>query len=169
LPNPALIAQRSNPSIQREKRKQSTNSSIDLVMTIAEEQKYELSKAVEVIKDRLFFASVNGTLCDTPNHHCFCTDATLCYEPFFSDFGPLNLSCLYRFCQDLIERLKEHEAKAVVYYCGTKAQSRANSAAMIGAYQIIYMDKTPAEAYSCLRRMGALIERGGGGLRESLL
>jgi len=50
-------------------------------------------------------------------------------------------------------RLKEHEGKAVVYYCGTKAQSRANSAAMIGAYQIIYMGKTPAEAYGCLRRM----------------
>lgn len=120
---------------------------------IAEEQRYELSSAVEVVKDRLFFASVNGTLCDTPDHHCFSTDSSLCYEPFFSDFGPLNLSCLYRFCQDLMARLKEHEGRAVVYYCGTKGQSRSNSAAMIGAYQIIYMDKTPSEAYSCLRRM----------------
>jgi cell division cycle 14 len=126
-------------------------------MTIAEstseERKYELSSAVEVVKDRLFFASVNGTLCDTPQHHCFSTDTSLCYEPFFSDFGPLNLSCLYRFCQDLLTRLKEHEGKAVVYYCGIKAQSKANSAAMIGAYQIIYMDKTPMEAYASLRRM----------------
>lgn len=125
--------------------------------TICDENKYELSSAVEVVKDRLFFASVNGTLCDTPHHHCFSTDAILSYEPFYSDFGPLNLSCLYRFCQDLISRLKEHEGKAIVYYCGTKAQSRANSAAMIGAYQIIYMDKTPSEAYSCLKRMEPFI------------
>lgn len=124
-------------------------------MTIPEaaENKYELSKAVEVIKDRLFFASVNGTLRDTSDHHCFCTDAALRYEPFFSDFGPLNLSCLYRFCQELKTRLREHEGKQIVYYCGMKAQSRANSAAMIGAYQIIYMDKTPIEAYSSIQRM----------------
>lgn len=126
-------------------------------MTIAaeqqREQRYELSQAVEVIKDRLFFASVNGTLCETPKHHCFCTDSSLCYEPFFTDFGPLNLSCLYRFCQDLTARLKEHENKAVVYYCGIKPQSRANSAALIGSYQIIYMNKTPEEAYASLRRM----------------
>lgn len=124
-----------------------------IAASVSEENKYELSSAVEVVKDRLFFASVNGSLCDTPHHHCFSTDTTLCYEAFYSDFGPLNLSCLYRFCQDLMSRLKEHEGKAIVYYCGTKAQSRANSAAMIGAYQIIYMDKTPTEAYSCLRRM----------------
>jgi len=126
-------------------------------MTIAEpssqDRKYELSNAVEVVKDRLLFASLNGTLCDTPRHHCFSTDSSLCYEPFFSDFGPLNLSCLYRFCQDLIARLNEHEGKTIIYYCGTKAQSRANSAALIGAYQIIYMNKNPSDAYACLRRM----------------
>lgn len=127
-------------------------------MTIAteqqpEQQHYELSQAVEIMKDRLFFACVNGTLCETPNHHCFSTDTSLCYEPFFTDFGPLNLSCLYRFCQDLNTRMKEHEGKAIVYYCGIKPQHRANSAAMVGAYQVIYMNKTPDEAYASLRRM----------------
>lgn len=28
------------------------------------------------------------------------------YEPFFADFGPLNLGCVYRFCQQVIASLK---------------------------------------------------------------
>jgi cell division cycle 14 len=38
-----------------------------------------------------------------------------------------------------------------VYYCNTHAQFKANSAAMIGAYQIIYMNKNPSEAYAPLK------------------
>jgi len=125
-------------------------------MTIAgaDEHKYDISDAVEVIPGRLYFASVNGTLRDTPHHHCFSTDSSLCYEPFFSDFGPLNLSCLFRFCQDLRAKLEEHsDQKAVVYYCSTTPQQKANSAALMGCFQVIYMGKTPGDAYSCLQRM----------------
>jgi len=126
-------------------------------MTIAgsEEQKFELSNAVEVIKGRFYFASIDGTLCDTPTQHCFSTDVDLHYEPFFTDFGPLNLACLYRFCFELRRKLEEHAdtQKAVVYYCGTTPQFKTNSAALVGGYQVIYMGKTAPEAYSCLQQM----------------
>jgi len=109
---------------------------------------------VEVIKGRLYFASVDGTLRDTPSYHCFSTDASLCYEPFFSDFGPLNLSCLFRFCQELRGKLEEYaNKKGIVYYCTSTPQFKSNSAVLVGCYQIIYMGKTATEAYACLHRM----------------
>ncbi len=52
---------------------------------------------------RLYFMSLSfGTkgekLKSTDTTHYFESDTMLHYEPFFADFGPLNLSQLYRFC-----------------------------------------------------------------------
>lgn len=76
---------------------------------------------------------------------------------FFSDFGPLKLSCLYRFCREVRSKLEAYKAKRIVYYCSTKPQHRANSAVLVGAYQVIYMNKTPAEAYATLQCMEPFI------------
>jgi len=40
------------------------------------------------------------------NTEFFSIDTTLHYEPFFSDFGPLNLGCTYRFCEMLSAKLE---------------------------------------------------------------
>ncbi len=38
--------------------------------------------------------------------HLFSVEETLRYVPFYNDFGPLNLGCLYRYCKLVIEKLK---------------------------------------------------------------
>jgi hypothetical protein len=38
--------------------------------------------------------------------HFFCIDTTLLYGAFFTDFGPLNLGCTYRFCMMVNNKLK---------------------------------------------------------------
>ena len=32
-------------------------------------------------------------------HLVYCIDYELVYEPFFADFGPLNMGLSYRFCE----------------------------------------------------------------------
>ena len=58
------------------------------------------------ISGRLYFAVVKRPPSDTSRRHYFQTDTTLQYEPFFKDFGPLNLGLLYRFCKTLNAKLK---------------------------------------------------------------
>jgi hypothetical protein len=58
--------------------------------------------------DRLYFATLRGhyRLKSTPNTHYFSVDDELVYESFNSDFGPLNLAMLYRYCQKLNGKLR---------------------------------------------------------------
>ena len=35
------------------------------------------------------------------------------YEPFFADFGPLNMGCVYRFCQTLLASIKVRQTASL--------------------------------------------------------
>jgi hypothetical protein len=55
------------------------------------------------------------------------------YEPFYADFGPLNLGKTYRFCELTARLLAEAEqrGKRVFLYCGPQPQQRANAAVLV--------------------------------------
>lgn len=71
------------------------------------------------------------------------------YEPFFADFGPLNLGQLYRFVEKLRSLLaKAEERRCGVYYvCGADPHRRSNSAVLLGAYCILEWGWSAEEAY----------------------
>ncbi|NWR70863.1 CC14A phosphatase, partial [Centropus unirufus] len=102
--------------------------------------------------DRLYFATLRNKPKNTVNTHYFCTDEELVYENFYGDFGPLNLAMLYRYCCKLNKKLKYFSLsrKKIVYYTSFDQRKRANAACLIGAYAVIYLKKTPEEAYRTL-------------------
>ncbi|NXO35016.1 CC14A phosphatase, partial [Locustella ochotensis] len=102
--------------------------------------------------DRLYFATLRTKPKSTVNTHYFCTDEELVYENFYGDFGPLNLAMLYRYCCKLNKKLKYFSLsrKKIVYYTSFDQRKRANAAFLIGAYAVIYLKKTPEEAYRTL-------------------
>ena len=81
--------------------------------------------------------------------HFFSIDTQLVYWNFFLDFGPLNLGQLYRFCQMLNSKLQNQELAnmKIYYFSGTHPHRRTNAAFMICAWAILYMNKSPEEAY----------------------
>uniref|UniRef100_A0A3B4Y4M4 protein-tyrosine-phosphatase n=1 Tax=Seriola lalandi dorsalis TaxID=1841481 RepID=A0A3B4Y4M4_SERLL len=93
----------------------------------------ELLGAAELIKERLYFATLRSKPKSTANTHYFCTDDEFLYENFYADFGPLNLAMLYRYCCKLNKKLKSKHVKLVLTLC-----------------QVIYLKKTPEEAYRSL-------------------
>jgi len=113
-----------------------------------------LVHAAEFIKDRLYFATLKTAVRpkSTPDTHYFCIDDQLVYRNFYSDFGPLNLSMLYHYCQKLNRKLKSPalSKKNIVHYTTEDQQKRANAAFLIGCYAVIYLNKTPDEAYRLL-------------------
>ena len=64
--------------------------------------------ASEYIPDRLYFVTLKSAIRpkSTPNTHYFSIDDELVYENFYADFGPLNLSLLYRYCVKLNKKLR---------------------------------------------------------------
>ncbi|KAG1945797.1 dual specificity protein phosphatase CDC14AB isoform X1 [Pimephales promelas] len=113
---------------------------------------YDLIGASEFIKDRLYFATLRSKPKSTANTHYFSTDEEFVYENFYADFGPLNLAMLYRYCCKLSKKLKSFTLtrKRIVHYTSFDQRKRANAAVLIGAYAVIYLKKTPEEAYRAL-------------------
>uniref|UniRef100_A0A8C3LM39 Cell division cycle 14A n=1 Tax=Chrysolophus pictus TaxID=9089 RepID=A0A8C3LM39_CHRPC len=111
-----------------------------------------LGGASEFVKDRLYFATLRNKPKSTVNTYYFCTDDELVYENFYADFGPLNLAMLYRYCCKLNKKLKYFSLsrKKIVFYTSFDQRKRANAAFLIGAYAVIYLKKTPEEAYRTL-------------------
>ena len=67
----------------------------------------ELSKAVEIVRDRLYYVALRAVPRDRATAHFFSIDDDLVYWNFFLDFGPLNMGQLYRFCQILSSKLHD--------------------------------------------------------------
>ncbi|XP_074237452.1 dual specificity protein phosphatase CDC14A isoform X5 [Saimiri boliviensis] len=127
----------------------------------------ELIGACEFMKDRLYFATLRNRPKSTVNTHYFSIDEELVYENFYADFGPLNLAMVYRYCCKLNKKLKPKKnfqnipflrklesyslsRKKIVHYTCFDQRKRANAAFLIGAYAVIYLKKTPEEAYRAL-------------------
>ncbi|XP_064607369.1 dual specificity protein phosphatase CDC14AB-like isoform X3 [Liolophura sinensis] len=108
-----------------------------------------IGSASEYIRDRLYFATLRTKPRSTAHTHYFCIDDELVYENFYADFGPLNLAMLYRYCCKLNKKLKSFSLakKRIVHYTSFDARKRANAAFLIASYAIIYLKKTPEEAY----------------------
>jgi cell division cycle 14 len=107
--------------------------------------------ASEYIPDRLYFVTLKTSVRpkSTPNTHYFTIDDELIYENFYADFGPLNLSMLARYCHKLNKKLRSHSLskKKIVHYTSLDAHKRANAAYLIAAYAVIYLEKTPEDAF----------------------
>ncbi|XP_035276319.1 dual specificity protein phosphatase CDC14AB-like isoform X2 [Anguilla anguilla] len=107
---------------------------------------------ISPITDRLYFATLRSKPKSTVNTHYFCTDDEFVYENFYADFGPLNLAMMYRYCCKLNKKLKSVSLskKRIVHYTSFSPHKRSNAAVLIGAYSVIYLKKTPEEAYRAL-------------------
>ncbi|XRB00380.1 cell division cycle 14 [Pycnococcus provasolii] len=113
------------------------------------------ANSVEVIPNQLYACPVRRLdgvrLSPTARQHlAFCIDEELIYEPFFADFGPLNLGQCYRYCARLDMLLREARSKGIRVYHVMSADPhyRANSAVLLGWYLVLFENKTAEDAFS---------------------
>ncbi|KAF6123522.1 cell division cycle 14B [Phyllostomus discolor] len=106
----------------------------------------------EVIKDRLCFAILYSRPKSSSSVHYFSIDNELEYENFYADFGPLNLAMVYRYCCKINKKLKSLTMirKKIVHFTGSDQRKQANAAFLVGCYMVIYLGRTPEEAYRIL-------------------
>jgi len=113
----------------------------------------EIIDAQEFIKDRLYFATFRSKPRQKQSMYFFTIDEEFVYQPFYADFGPLNLAMLYRYCVKVNKKLKSPSLRGrkIIHYTSYDARKRANAACLICCYAVIYLNKTPEEAFAPFR------------------
>ncbi|KAI8464247.1 MAG: protein-tyrosine phosphatase-like protein [Monoraphidium minutum] len=121
----------------------------------------DFEQAVEIIPGLYSLAvlkagpSLLSRLPVVPGALVYCIDHELLYEPFYSDFGPLNLGRTFRFCEKTARLLQarreaEQRGKRLVLCCGPQPQQRANAAVLVGAFRVMLMGHGADAAYAPL-------------------
>jgi len=107
------------------------------------------SKSIEIIKDKLYWISDKNPPKNQPNAFFFNIDNDLVYEPFFADFGPLDLGKTYRFVTELEKLLQDPTYNKSKFYHHTSLDNakRTNAACLMGAFQVIILGRTAEEAW----------------------
>lgn len=104
---------------------------------------------LEIIPNRFYWVSLNQLPKNSATHHFFSIDTELVYEPFFADFGPLNLSSTFRYCRLVKAILDDPQLsnKKIVHFCSQDPKKRANAAYLIGCFLIMMLKKPADMAY----------------------
>lgn len=120
----------------------------------------ELSQPAEIVPGRLYFALASvpeGTLPKglPKGSFAYWLDQDLIYEPFCADFGPCNLAHTWRFCERTNHLLEEGARRQgpIFLLVGPHPHKRANAAALVGIYSILFLNKTSEQAYAPLRSL----------------
>lgn len=80
----------------------------------------------------------------------FSTDSEFVYDPFRSDFGPLNLGHVWRYCEKVHKLLPtKHSTRTnqYVHSCAHDRGKRANSIFLICCYLMVMHGYTPDQAW----------------------
>ncbi|KAI5956794.1 CDC14 [Candida jiufengensis] len=100
---------------------------------------------IEFLKNRVYLGAYDYVPSDTKDLVYFTVEDTLPYNSFHLDFGPLNISNLYRFAVVLHNILNDdsNQGKGVVFYSSTNPQQRTNAACLLCCYMILVQSWSP--------------------------
>ncbi|CAK9440182.1 uncharacterized protein LODBEIA_P42820 [Lodderomyces beijingensis] len=100
---------------------------------------------IEFLKNRIYLGAYDYAPADTKDLVYFTVEDALPYNAFHLDFGPLNISNLYRFAVVLHNILNEDEnqGKGVVFYSSSCPKQRANAACLLCCYMILVQSWSP--------------------------
>lgn len=128
--------------------------------SIAKNPEAEIANMMEIVDSTLYFAVLRGSnpsrkLKCNGNLFYFTTDEELLYQNYYCDFGPLNISCLYKFCMKLRKYLQYAKGiKGIVYYTCSHPDKKANAAFLMGCYCVIYLNMQPTDVMKLMQNIG---------------
>ncbi|KAJ8925290.1 hypothetical protein NQ315_009119, partial [Exocentrus adspersus] len=117
---------------------------------------------VEILNKQLYFAVLKAKssksttkLKSTMDTFFFSIDDELIYENYYADFGPLNISCLYKYCCKLRKYLQYAKGvKQVVHYTCGCPEKKTNSATLMGLFCVIFLKMNPKDVWRLLQELG---------------
>ena len=107
-------------------------------------------ETIEIVKGRFYWTCIRAPPADTPDGHFFSTDDVLIYDPYYSDFGPLNIAQICRYCRIMQQKFadKSLESKRIYHCCRQQSDTRANAVLLCCTWSVLCNGKTPQEAWA---------------------
>lgn len=120
----------------------------------------EIDTYIEILHKQLYFAVLKGStnikLKNNVESLFFTIDDELIYQNYYSDFGPLNIACLYKYCFKLNKYLQYARGfKNVVHYTCSHPDKKANAACLMGCFCVIYLNRHPTNIWKLLQDVGS--------------
>jgi protein-tyrosine phosphatase len=109
------------------------------------------SLLIEIVPGELYYTSLSYHPASNDEYQFFTVDYDLLYEPFFADFGPLNLACVVKFCRAL-QRQRSACASGlkIVFYSSHNGHKRANAACLMGLFCVAVLKMSPSRTWGIL-------------------
>ncbi|KAF9482442.1 phosphatases II [Pholiota conissans] len=100
-------------------------------------------------------AGLSTSLDEHASYYYFTIDDQLLYLSFFQDWGPLNLSMVYKACILIHELLEDSELSShrLVLYSSDDPKRKANAALLMALYIMIVQRRAPWEAFHPIAEM----------------
>lgn len=123
-------------------------------------QEHDIEHLVEIVPHTLYFAVLKGVnfsqrLKNDGSLFYFSIDDELVYQNYYCDFGPLNISCLYKYCTKLNKYLQYARGiKGIVHYTCAHPDKKANAAFLMGCYCVLYLEMLPKNVMKLLMKAG---------------
>jgi hypothetical protein len=86
-------------------------------------------------------------------------DQDLTYDPFFDDFGPMNLLMIHRFKHKLSTIIYSNAHRSTAMWVGRSPEARTNAALFLGSYMVMSLDFSPTTAEQRLAPLCAIAFR----------
>mmetsp|Transcript_25338 Transcript_25338/g.67921 ORF Transcript_25338/g.67921 Transcript_25338/m.67921 type:complete len:416 (-) Transcript_25338:114-1361(-) len=111
------------------------------------------SEKLEILEGRYFWLCSRQCPSDTNEAHYFTTDDMLVYDPYYGDFGPLNISLVCRYCRMMQNKLDDAKlaGKQIYHVCKPQSDTRANTVLLCSCYLLLYHDRSPEEAFAAFQ------------------
>ena len=107
-------------------------------------------ETIEIVKGRFYWTCIRAPPPDTPETHHFSTDDVLIYDPYYGDFGPLNVAQISRYCRIMRQKFQDKslQGKRVYHCCRQQSDTRANAALLCCTWSLLCDGKSPTEAWA---------------------
>lgn len=104
---------------------------------------------IEIIPSKLYWVSDKEPPRSSSSAYYFCIDEALVYNPFWKDFGPLNIAMVHKFWKELEKLINgnTYSKYKIYHYTSLEKEKQANAAFLMGAYMIICLKFNAAEAW----------------------
>lgn len=129
----------------------------------------EVGTVVEILHDRLYFAVLTDDYIDvvesceqdsdiTSKAFYFSVDDEFAYEGYYFDFGPLNLSCAYKYCAKVNDYVSfKAKGTEIIHYTSADPRVCVNAAFLMGFYAVVYLERQAIDVYYTLVSGGPFV------------
>ena len=121
-----------------------------------EKTKKKKAIPIEIIPDKLYWVSDKEPPRSSSSAYYFWIDEALVYNPFWKDFGPLNLAMTHKFCKELEKLMdsKKYSKFKIYHYTSLEKEKQANAAFLMGWFMIITQGYNAQDSWKVFKDSG---------------